>query len=163
MSGYHISINLGHDRSVAVVQDGEIRVAIEQERLDRIKHSVGFMVQSPTQMKHIQVPGECIRYCLDALGLTLSDIETITANMPGRDFGAAIMRGKLSRDISGMVHTIPSHHLAHAYSAYWPSGMEDALVLVADGSGSTVCSPEERWTTESYTLYTGRGRLEPPP
>ena len=75
MSGYHIGINLGHDRSVAVVRDGEIKVAIEQERLDRIKHSVGFMVQSPTQMMHIQVPGECIRYCLDALGLTLSDIE----------------------------------------------------------------------------------------
>ena len=67
MHGYHMGINLGHDRSVAVVRDGEILIAIEQERLDRIKHSVGFMVQSPSEMKHIQVPGECIRYCLDAL------------------------------------------------------------------------------------------------
>ena len=35
MGGYHMGINLGHDRSVAVVKDGEILVAIEQERLDR--------------------------------------------------------------------------------------------------------------------------------
>ena len=36
-SGYHLGINMGHDRSVAVVQDGKVIVAIEQERLDRIK------------------------------------------------------------------------------------------------------------------------------
>ena len=36
MSGYHMGINLGHDRSVAVVQDGEIRVAIEQEPLPAV-------------------------------------------------------------------------------------------------------------------------------
>jgi len=162
MHGYHMGINLGHDRSVAVVRDGQILVAIEQERLDRIKHSVGFMVQSPSEMKHIQVPGECIRYCLDALGLPLSAMATITANMPGRDYGPEIMRSKFSRDISGVVHAIPSHHLAHAYSAYWPSGMDDALVLIADGSGSTVCTSDDRWRTESYTLYTGRGgQLEP--
>ena len=36
------------------------------------------------------------------------------------------------------------------------------MLASSDGSGSTVCSPEERWKTESYTLYTGRGgRLEP--
>jgi len=162
MYGYHMGINLGHDRSVAVVRDGKILIAIEQERLDRIKHSVGFMVQSPSEMQHIQVPGECIRYCLDALDVPLSAMATITANMPGRDFAPDIMRGKFARDISGVVHAIPSHHLAHAYSAYWPSGMNDALVLIADGSGSTECTPDERWRTESYTLYTGRdGRLEP--
>jgi len=61
MYGYHMGINLGHDRSVAVVRDGKILIAIEQERLDRIKHSVGFMVQSPSEMQHIQVQCECIR------------------------------------------------------------------------------------------------------
>ena len=162
MTGYHMGINLGHDRSVAVVRGGEILVAIEQERLDRIKHSVGFMVQSPHLMQHIQVPGECIRYCLDALDLPLSKMATITANMPGRDFAPDILRGKFSRDISGRVHAIPSHHLAHAYSAWWPSGMDDALVLVADGSGSTECAPSGHWRTESYTLYTARdGHLKP--
>ena len=46
MTHLHMGINMGHDRSVAVVQDGQVKVAIEQERLDRIKHSVGFMYQA---------------------------------------------------------------------------------------------------------------------
>jgi carbamoyltransferase len=84
MSSHHLGINMGHDRSVAVVKDGEIVVAIEQERLDRIKHSVGFMLQAPDAMGQIQVPGESIAYCLDHLGLPLGEMATITANMPGR-------------------------------------------------------------------------------
>ena len=162
MSGYHMGINLGHDRSVAVVKDGEIVVAIEQERLDRIKHSVGFMVQSPDTLRQMQVPGECIRYCLDMLGLPLSAMETITPNMPGQDHGPDILRGKFSQDIAQLVTPVPSHHLAHAYTAYWPSGMEEALVLVADGSGSTWHDASKGWRTESYSLYSARGgRLEP--
>ena len=77
-SGYHLGINMGHDRSVAVVQDGKVIVASEQERLDRIQHSVGFMLQSPDAMGHIQVPGESITYCLDHLSLKLGDVTTIT-------------------------------------------------------------------------------------
>ena len=77
MRKFHMGMNLGHDRSVAVVEDGKIVVAIEQERLDRKKHSVGFLMQSPDELSQIQVPGECIRYCLDYLDITLNDISTI--------------------------------------------------------------------------------------
>ena len=103
MGQLHMGINLGHDRSVAIVRDGKILVAIEQERLDRIKHSVGFMVQSPHLLRQIQVPGESIRYCLDTLSVPLSAMATITANMPGHDHGPSILRGKFSRDISEQV------------------------------------------------------------
>ena len=162
MDQFHMGINLGHDRSVAVVKDGEILVAIEQERLDGIKHSVGSMLQAPQSLRQIQVPGDCIRYCLDALDLPLSGMATITANMPGREHGPEILRGKFSRDISQLVRTVPSHHLAHAYSAFWPSGFEEALVLVADGSGSTVYKPSEGWMTESFSLYiASQGSLRP--
>ena len=44
-NAYHLGINLGHDRSVAIVSDGEIKVAIQQERLDRSKHSLGYLNQ----------------------------------------------------------------------------------------------------------------------
>ncbi|MEC7583924.1 MAG: carbamoyltransferase C-terminal domain-containing protein [Planctomycetota bacterium] len=153
---YHLGINMGHDRSAAVVKDGEIVVAIEQERLDRIKHSVGFMLQSPGAMGQIQVPGESIAYCLDHLGLRMGEMASITANMPGVDMAPQIMRSKSSQDVAAQVRTIPSHHLAHAYSAFWPSGFEEALVLVVDASGSTVARADGR-RTESYTLYEGRG------
>ena len=66
-----------------------------------------------------------------------------------------IMRGKFSKDIADRVQIIPSHHLAHAYTAYWPSGFDEALVLVADASGSTV-TEATGWQTESYSLYTGQ-------
>ena len=156
-SGYHLGINMGHDRSVAVVQDGKVVVAIEQERLDRIKHSVGFMLQSPDAMGQIQVPGESITYCLDHLGLKLGDVATITPNMPGVDLAPQILCGKFSRDLKSKVRMIPSHHLAHAYSAYWPSGFDESLVLVVDASGTTTKGHDGLFT-ESYTLYDGRGR-----
>ena len=156
MSKYHMGINMGHDRSVSIVQDGQVIVAIEQERLDRIKHSVGFMLQSPDAMGQIQVPGESMAYCLDYLGLPLGKMATITANMPGIDLAPQIIRSKFSADLAAHVRTVPSHHLAHAYSAFWPSGFQEALVLVVDASGSTSAGPGGR-RTESYTLYEGRG------
>ena len=153
---FHMGINMGHDRSVAVVENGKIIIAIEQERLDRIKHSVGFMLQAPHDMELVQVPGESIAYCLDHFGIPLSAMATITANMPGEDLAPQIMRGKFSAELADRLRTIPSHHLAHAYSAFWPSGFDEALVLVVDASGSITENREGR-RTESYTLYEGRG------
>ena len=56
MDQFHMGINLGHDRSVAVVKDGEILIAIEQERLDGIKHSVGSMLQHPSRFVKFRCP-----------------------------------------------------------------------------------------------------------
>ncbi len=153
---YHLGINLGHDRSVSIVKDGEIVMAVEQERLDRVKHSVGFMLQSPGSMGQIQIPSESIASCLDHLDITLDDVETITPNMPGIDYAPEIVASKFPRDISSKVLTIPSHHLAHAYSAFFPSHFDEALILVVDASGSTFFNEFGR-CTESYTLYHGRG------
>ncbi len=151
MTQYHMGINLGHERSVAIVKDGEILVAIEQERLDRQKYSPGYMLHSPGVASQMQLPHEAMRYCLDACNITLSDLSTITANMPGQDFAPNILRRVLPAEIADKVLCLPSHHLAHAYLAYFPSKFESALVLVADASGSTI-----DYRTESYTLYVGR-------
>ena len=150
---YHLGINLGHDRAASLVRDGEVIVAIHQERLDRRKHSVGVLHQSANDFSQVQPPDEAIRYCLDYAGIALSEVTTITANMPGIDYGPEILRRKLSPELSDRVLKVPSHHLAHAYSAYWPSGFEDALVLVVDASGNT--TPDRK--TESYTLYEAHG------
>lgn len=154
MTQYHMGMNLGHERSVAIVKDGEIQVAIEQERLDRKKYSLGYLLQAPGVASQIQPPFEAIRYCLDSCGIAMSDLATITANMPGHDYAPDILRRVLPTEIAEKTLKIPSHHLAHAYSAYWNSGFEDALILVTDASGST--SPDHR--TESYSLYEGHGQ-----
>jgi len=146
---YHLGINLGHDRAAALIEDGEIRVAIQQERLDRCKHSVGMLLQSASDPHQIQPPWEAIHYCLDAVGITLSEVESITANMPGTDYAPNILKRMLAPEHRAKIRTLPSHHLGHAYSAFWPSGFEQAIVLVADATGST----DAHHQTESYTVY----------
>ncbi|WP_200333423.1 carbamoyltransferase C-terminal domain-containing protein [Thiocystis violacea] len=153
MSNYHLGINLGHDRAAALVCDGEILAAIHQERIDRCKHSVGVLHQSLHDLTQVQPPDEAVRYCLDSVGIRLSDVATITANMPGVDYGPDILRRKLSPELADRVLRVPSHHMAHAYSAYWPSGFDEALILVVDASGSTTADHQ----TESYSLYAAHG------
>nr|MBS0021039.1 methyltransferase [Gammaproteobacteria bacterium] len=153
MSGYHLGINLGHDRAAALVTGGEIVVAIQQERLDRCKYSIGLLHQAPGDSAQVQLPNEAIRYCLEASGVRLSELMSITANMPGVDYSNDILRRQLPPEVMQKVRCIASHHLAHAYSAYWPSGFDDAVILVADATGTTGVDGR----TESYTLYKACG------
>ncbi len=151
MKKYHLGINLGHDRSAAIVSDGEIKVAIQQERLDRSKHSLGYLHQFIGDEKNIQLPWEAINYCLKELDINLEDLSTITANMPGNDHSAMILKRSLPKNISEKIKIIPSHHLSHAYSAYWPSGFDKSVILAIDASGSTINN-----NTESYSIYTAK-------
>ncbi|WP_028583701.1 carbamoyltransferase C-terminal domain-containing protein [Desulfogranum mediterraneum] len=152
MSEYHLGLNLGHDRAAALVRDGKIVVAIHQERLDRLKHSLGFLHQDCHDPAKIQLPHEAIQYCLKSCGIQLADVATISANMPGVDQGSAILQRSLPPEFMEKILTPPSHHRMHAYSAYWPSGFEEALVFVVDASGSS-----HEGMTESYTLSTACG------
>ena len=149
---YHLGINLGHDRSAALVADGKIIVAIDQERLDRQKHSIGFMHQSIGDTSQIQLPHEAIQYCLQKENLNWEDLTSITANMPGIDYSEQILKKALPKSVHNKIKTIQSHHLSHAYSAYWPSGFDKAIILSVDGTGTA----KEGWT-ESYSLYVGEG------
>ena len=145
-SDIHLGLNLGHDRSAALVSEGRLLVAVEEERLDRIKHSPGLnRVEGGVELT---LPWRAIQSCLEAVGADLSDLSSVTANSPGRDIGPELA----ARGFRGaQIHKMPSHHLAHAYTAWWPSGMDEAIVLVVDATGST----NAEGMTESYTLYKG--------
>jgi len=144
LSELHLGINVGHDRAAAVVADGEILVAIEEERLDRVKHSPG--IRRVPGGHELALPQRSIDYCLNALGVDESALATVTANSPGLDHGPALARAAFG---GPRVLQLPSHHLAHAYSAFVPSGFDEALVFVVDATGTTM--PDGR--TESYSLY----------
>ncbi len=150
MNKYHLGINLGHDRSAALVKDGAVIAAIHQERLDRCKHSVGFLAQSGADARQVELPFEAINYCLETAGINWDDVATVTANLPGVDYSVDILHRKLPRSLHHKIRRIPSHHLAHAYTAYWPSGFNQAIVLITDASGSTDADN----LTESYSIYT---------
>jgi carbamoyltransferase len=159
-----------HDSAAALVEDGHIVAAAQEERFTRKKHDPGF-------------PAHAIRYCLDAGKVDLDDIdhvvffekplikferllETYLANAPRgfQSFRMAIplwikeklfQKPKLEKALrafsrSGRVDgklLFAEHHQSHAASAFFPSPFEEAVVLTMDGVGE--------WATTSVAI--GRG------
>lgn len=136
-----------HDASAALLRNGALFAAIEEERLTRIKHCAKFPIES-------------IRFCADAAGISIADIDhfaffsserfadyyldLIYLNRPellGPRGYRAFFREMLQR-ASGVaidasrLHFV-DHHLAHAASARWGSGIDDGLIVVLDGQGET--------------------------
>jgi carbamoyltransferase len=160
-----------HDSAAALVEDGRIVAAAQEERFTRRKHDARF-------------PENAIRYCLESTGTDLDGIEhvaffekpllkferlleTYLANAPRgyRSFRVAIpvwIKDKLFQKINlakalkpfsrsgGNVETkllFAEHHQSHAASAFFPSPYEEAVVLTMDGVGE--------WATTSVAI--GRG------
>jgi carbamoyltransferase len=158
-----------HDSAAALVVDGNIVAAAQEERFTRTKHDDGF-------------PKQAIDYCLSAAGITADQLdyvgfydkpllkferllETYIATAPSgfRSFLAAMpawLRQKLylPRELNrGLDHkfkkryVFTEHHESHAASAFFPSPFDEAAILTLDGVGE--------WSTASFG--TGRGnRIE---
>lgn len=159
-----------HDSAAALIDDGDIVAAAQEERFTRKKHDARF-------------PSSAIEFCLNQAGCKLSDIdavafydkpflkferllETYLAFAPKgfRSFRMAMplwLREKLFqkdllkdefvkfyKDFDWKEKLLFSeHHLSHAASAYFPSPFDEAVVLTMDGVGE--------WTTTSVAI--GRG------
>jgi len=125
---YVLGTGLSHDGSVCLLKNGEMCVAIEKERITRIKHD------GHNDTKAIQ-------YCLDAAAITLKDIDLVVQNAHYTffEYGNDFFRGKriFAKYPDIPIFTI-SHHLAHAYSAIGMSPFEEMVVLVLDGSGNSM-------------------------
>ena len=166
-----------HDSAAAIVQDGEIIAAAQEERFSRKKHDPGF-------------PAKAIEYCLSEASCTIEQLdaiifydkpllkferllETYFANAPKgiRSFIRAmpiwlkeklylktVLRREL-RTLAGLDKKaklpkllFSEHHLSHAGSAFFPSPYEEAAVLCLDGVGE--------WATS--TAWRGKSsKLEP--
>ena len=159
-----------HDSAAALVRDGEIIAAAQEERFTRKKHDSRF-------------PGHAVEYCLGQENLRLEDVdfvvfydkpflkferllETYLAFAPRglRSFQMAIplwvreklfqkdlLRRELKRYGPGFDWErrllFTEHHQSHAASAFFPSPFQEALILTMDGVGE--------WATTSVAL--GRG------
>ena len=121
---YVIGTGLSHNGSAVLLKDGQICVAIEKERITRIKHDGGN-------------DNAAIQYCLDAEGITLNDVALVVqcANfeIPDRErfHGKRLLAGT---DHPPLVSI--SHHLAHAYSAAGTCHFDQCGIMVIDGCGS---------------------------
>ena len=152
-----------HDAAAALVRDGQLVAAAEEERFNRQKHYSDF-------------PELAVEYCLKEAGITIDQVdyigfyekpiakfdrilETILAQWP-RSFQAwhksmpiwmdtklhiaSEIRKKLGVDKDVLYC---QHHLAHAASAFLVSGFDTAAIISADGVGE--------WTTTAWGV--GRG------
>jgi len=156
-----------HDSAAALVLDGQVVAAAQEERFTRKKHDAGF-------------PTHAVRYCLEAGKVDLEGIdhivffekplikferllETYLANSPRgfRSFQMAMplwikeklfQKAKLEKALkpyssSGKPDSkllFAEHHQSHAASAFFPSPFEEALVLTMDGVGE--------WATTSLAI-----------
>jgi carbamoyltransferase len=153
-----------HDSAAALVRDGQIIAAAEQERFSRKKHDAGF-------------PAAAIDYCLKAGGIDAGDldhvvfyekpilkfdrlIETYLSCAPAgfKQFLTAMpewlreklyLRKQMDKSFAGKFkgrYSFCEHHISHAASAFFASGFDEAAILSFDGVGE--------WATASF----GAGR-----
>src|SRR5689334_13065759 len=148
-----LGLNAFHaDSSAALVRDGRLIAAAEEERFRRIKHWAGF-------------PSQAVAYCLREAGLQLSDVDHIAYNQDSRanlarkvgyfiakrpDLRLVLSRLRNRRartglttlleqafpgqSVKGQLHRV-EHHLAHLVSAFHVSPFENAAVVSVDGFG----------------------------
>src|SRR5262245_31405306 len=168
---YILGINAyDHDVSACLLKDGELVCAIAKERITREKNATGFY----------QVP---VAYCLEAAGISLSDVEYIVRNcyvLPVEDIEKRLAHldfphfmteqerkaaptSQLYLSKSDRVVTV-SHPLAHAYSAFAPSPFDAGVVMVVEGVGGYRSDIDEPYAenvdplsreSESYYRFQG--------
>ncbi|MHC4818626.1 MAG: carbamoyltransferase family protein [Planctomycetota bacterium] len=130
-----------HDASACLLRNGEIVVAVNKERVTRIKHDAGFYQ-------------EVVDYCLKTAGIELERVDLVVRNcyvlpvremerrlahfhaphhLTPREREQAAASALFLSDADRVVDV--SHHLAHAYSAFAVSPFERGAVMVVDGVG----------------------------
>jgi len=147
-----LGINAYHgNASAAIVCEGQLVAAVEEERFNRVKYAAGF-------------PAQAIRYCLEEAGLTLAEIDHVAvprdpyARLATKLFYAARMpsfareRAKVLAKFTGIPEALSvafdsdpkkltakfhrvEHHQAHLASSFFVSPFERAALLSADGLG----------------------------
>lgn len=119
------------DATAALIVDGRLVAAVEEERLTRVKHA-------PSAM-----PRESIRACLRQASLTLRDIDCVAYYVSTYAEATRELTDYLAHWFGCAPPPIRlvDHHLTHAASAYMQSGFSDALIVTSDWSGDgSTCS-----------------------
>lgn len=143
-----------HDPAAALVVDGEIVAAAEEERFSRRKHG-----KRPVPFAAWELPELAARWCLEQAGLTAADIDAVTYSYdpalvrPPEEIGVTdpwdslrttyaqrapqFLAGALPGLDPDAVRFVP-HHVAHAASAGLAAPYPESSVLVLDGRGEAV-------------------------
>jgi len=151
-----------HDPSAALVVDGAVVAAAEEERFSRRKHG-----KRPVPFSAWELPEQSMRWCLDAAGLRPEDLDAVAYSFdpalakPAEEMGLAdpwdhlrttyaqhapgFIAAALPGLDRGRVQFVP-HHVAHAASAALASPHRTSSVLVLDGRGERASHLAGRYT-----------------
>ena len=160
-----------HDSAAAILEDGKIIAAAQEERFTRDKHTPDF-------------PKEAIKYCLEESGFSLDELDAVVFyDKPLLKFERLLetyyrfspkgfisfakampvwLREKMF--LKKLIHEglseiepyskkdlkllFPEHHLSHSASAFYPSPFQDSAILTIDGVGE--------WSTASISHGVGK-------
>ncbi|MES1247558.1 MAG: carbamoyltransferase C-terminal domain-containing protein [Actinomycetota bacterium] len=143
-----LGLNAYHgDASAALVVDGDLVAAAEEERFVRLNHVAGF-------------PAQAAAWCLEHAGLTVADLDHVAVSRdPRANIGQKLLRtvrhgasarylkdrlqnatklrdvgSQLGPGLRAQVHNVEHHH-THVASAFFVSPFEEAAILSVDGFG----------------------------
>jgi carbamoyltransferase len=138
-----LGFNLSHDSSACLVEDGVVRAALALERTTRVKRGTVALHAYAAAM------ADLTRQVLDGEGLVASDVDLwIATSTESRDAAdearLASVLGLLAPPERVVALPHPGHHLAHASSAYYSSGFDEAAALIIDAYGSLLGPGRER-------------------
>lgn len=139
-----MGVNLSHDGSVCVIDDGVVVYYQEEERLTHEKHTTGF-VNAFSEALRLFDPENIV--LVGALPYDL-DAEAVVSSLM---LAAGRLKHFTEHDKKNVVW-MKDHHLAHALLAYRNSGFEDPAVLVVDGAGQAFVD-EDYLYREAETVY----------
>lgn len=121
---YVLGTHTSHNGSACLLKNGRIVVAIETERLTRVKHDGGD-------------DNAAIRYCLAAEGIGIRDVDLVVQNANFDMFRMGNSPWKRERLVNEAREVVTiSHHLAHAFSAIGTAPFAEMAVLIVDGCGN---------------------------
>jgi carbamoyltransferase len=147
-----LGLNAYHaDAAVALVKDGILVSAIEEERLNRQKHCAGFPTLAvraaldqagvrPQEIDHVALSRDPNAHLFKKVWSALQRPDFLAKAMDrvanlGKVAGATDELSKaLGAPVKATVHNV-GHHRSHVASAFYPSGFEEAAVLSMDGFG----------------------------
>lgn len=137
-----VGVNISHDTSVCLMQDGKIIFYLEEERLCKIKSYMIEDIRAP-----IQTLTKLKKYINHIDYLIITTFGRELENNINYDFaiGEKIVNQLLKLNITfdKVILDVESHHLHHAYNAFYFSGFESAVALVMDNCGSFLSNYSE--------------------
>ncbi|MFF6779813.1 carbamoyltransferase C-terminal domain-containing protein [Streptomyces sp. NPDC012510] len=159
---------LFHDPAAALVMDGRIVAAAEEERFSRRKHG-----KRPLPFSAWELPELSARWCLDEAGLTPSDLDAVAYSydpelaLPAERLGLNDPWDHLRQEYARrapefLAEALPgldpdkvrfvAHHVAHAASAGQAAPSPDSAVLVLDGRGECASHLAGRYANRELTV-----------